>query len=248
MPIVTDRPSAGVAIITIYRPEKLNALDPAHIADLTATFQSLAGEDNLRAVILTGTGKAFVGGADIRYMAGLTPDTARAFITSLHILFSAIRDCPVPVIAAVNGYSLGAGMELAAVCDIRIGSNGAVYGMPEVKVGVPSVVEAALLPRLIGAGKSAWLVLTGENIDAATAERWGFTEQMVDGDTLVDEAMKTAQGIAAAGPRAVRAQKRLVRHWEDAAIPDAVANSIDMFGEAFETDEPAKMMAPFAAR
>ncbi len=248
MPIVIDRPSAGVATVTINRPEKLNALDPVHIADLTKSFLALADEEDLRAVILTGTGKAFVGGADIKHMAGLSPNTARAFITSLHILFSAIRDCPVPVIAAVNGYSLGAGMELAAVCDIRIGSNGAVYGMPEVKVGVPSVVEAALLPRLIGAGKSAWLVLTGENIDAATAERWGFTEHMVDGAALMDKAMKTAQGIAAAGPRAVRAQKRLVRHWEDAAIPEAVANSIDIFGEAFETDEPAKMMASFTAR
>ncbi len=248
MPISITRPAAGVAVVVINRPEKLNALDPPHIADLTEVFQTLSADEQLRAVILTGAGKAFVGGADIRHMAGLAPETARAFITSLHELFAAIRACPVPVVAAVNGYCLGAGMELAAACDIRIGSDTAVYGMPEVKVGVPSVVEAALLPRLIGAGKSTWLVLTGESIDAARADEWGFTVQMVEGGSLTDEAMKTAKGIATAGPCAVRAQKRLVRLWEDAPIPDAVAQSIDIFGEAFETDEPAIMMAPFASR
>lgn len=245
MPITTDYPSAGIAVVTIRRPEKLNALDPAHIAELTETFRSLTGDD-LRAVILTGEGKAFVGGADIKHMAGFAPDTARAFITSLHHLFTAIRDCPVPVIGAVNGYCLGAGMELAAACDFRIGADTAVYGMPEVKVGVPSVVEAALLPGLIGAGKTAWLVLTGENIDAAKAHEWGFTEHMVEGSALMDAAMKSAKGIAAAGPLAVRAQKRLVRLWEDAPLEESVAKSVGMFGEAFETDEPATMMASFA--
>lgn len=245
MPITTDRTSSGIATVIIRRPEKLNALDPAHIAELTETFRSLNGDD-LRAVILTGEGKAFVGGADIKHMAGLAPDTARAFITSLHHLFTAIRDCPVPVIGAVNGYCLGAGMELAAACDFRIGADTAVYGMPEVKVGVPSVVEAALLPGLIGAGKTSWLVLTGENIDAAKAHVWGFTEDMVRSAKLMDAAMAAATGIAAAGPLAVRAQKRLVRLWEDAPLEDAVAKSVVMFGEAFETDEPATMMAKFA--
>lgn len=245
MPITTDHLDNGIAVVTIRRPEKLNALDPAHIAELTETFRGLNGDD-LRTVILTGEGKAFVGGADIKHMAGLVPDTARAFITSLHHLFTAIRDCPVPVIGAVNGYCLGAGMELAATCDFRIGADTAVYGMPEVKVGVPSVVEAALLPGLIGAGKTSWLVLTGENIDAAKAHAWGFTEDMVRGAKLMDAAMKSAEGIAAAGPHAVRAQKRLVRLWEDAPLEECVAKSVVVFGEAFETDEPATLMAPFA--
>lgn len=245
MPITTDHPRAGIAVVTIRRPEKLNALDPAHIAELTEVFRGLTGDD-LRAVILTGEGKAFVGGADIKHMAGLAPDTARAFITSLHHLFSAIRDCPVPVIGAVNGYCLGAGMELAAACDFRIGADTAVYGMPEVKVGVPSVVEAALLPGLIGAGKTAWLVLAGENIDAAQADKWGFIEHTIEAGALMDAAMKSVEGIAAAGPNAVRAQKRLVRLWEDAPLSEAVAQSVVMFGEAFETDEPATIMASFA--
>lgn len=245
MPITTDRSDNGIVVVTIRRPEKLNALDPSHIAELTQTFLGLTGDD-LRAVILTGEGKAFVGGADIKHMAGLAPDTARAFITSLHHLFTAIRACPVPVIGAVNGYCLGAGMELAAACDFRIGADTAVYGMPEVKVGVPSVVEAALLPGLIGAGKTSWLVLTGENIDAAKAHAWGFTEDMVRGVKLMDVAMKSATVIAAAGPHAVRAQKRLVRLWEDAPLEECVAKSVVMFGEAFETDEPSTLMASFA--
>ena len=245
MPITTDYPADGIAVVTIRRPEKLNALDPTHIADLTEAFRGLTGED-LRAVVLTGEGKAFVGGADIRHMAGLAPETARDFITSLHHLFQAIRDCPVPVIGAVNGYCLGAGMELAAACDFRIGADTAVYGMPEVKVGVPSVVEAALLPRLIGAGKASWLVLTGENIDAAKAHEWGFIEQTVRHAKLMDAAMTAAAGIAGAGPQAVRAQKRLVRLWEDAPIEESVAKSVQIFGEAFETEEPRTLMAPFA--
>lgn len=244
MPITTDYPSAGIAVVTIRRPEKLNALDPAHIAELTNAFRELSGDD-LRAVILTGEGKAFVGGADIKHMAGLTPETARAFITSLHKLFTAIRECPVPVIGAVNGYCLGAGMELAAACDFRIGADTAVYGMPEVKVGVPSVVEAALLPGLIGAGRTSWLVLTGENIYAAQADEWCFIEHTVEAGALSDSAMKSAEGIAAAGPNAVRAQKRLVRLWEDAPLDESVAKSIVMFGEAFETNEPATLMASF---
>ncbi len=118
--------------------------------------------------------------------------------------------------------------------------------MPEVKVGVPSVVEAALLPRLIGAGKASWLVLTGENIDGAKAHAWGFTEDMVRRAKLMDAAMTTANGIAVAGPQAVRAQKRLVRLWEDAPINESVAKSVTIFGEAFETDEPSTLMASFA--
>ena len=245
MPAILHRKGA-IATVTIDRSAKLNALDPDLIADLTQTFVDLAKDDDLRVVVLTGAGKSFVVGADIAHMGGLAPASARAFITSLHYLFAAIRSCPVPVIAAVNGYCLGAGMELAAACDIRIGGEAAIYGMPEVKVGVPSVVEAALLPRLVGSGKAAWLVLTGETIGAEQAHQWGFTEQVVGDADLGAVAMKTAEGIAAAGPHAVRAQKTLVRIWEDTLIDNAVQRSVDIFGEAFETDEPARMMASFA--
>ena len=169
-----------VVSLTFARPEKANALNPEGIGELTERFRALADEDDLRCAVFSGAGdRAFIGGADIGTLASLTPDSARDFITSLHHLFLSIRELPVPVIARINGYCLGAGMELAAACDIRISSDNARFGMPEVRVGIPSVVEAALLPRLIGRGRAAYLVLAGETIDAETAHNWGFTERLV---------------------------------------------------------------------
>ena len=246
MSIEIDASTPETPKVIIQRPEKLNALDPDHIRDLTTAFQDLSQQADVRAIVLTGVGKAFVGGADISHMAGLTPETARAFIRSLHDLFATIRACPTPVIAAVNGYCLGAGMELAAVCDIRLGADTAMYGMPEVKVGVPSVVEAAVLPRLMGTGRASWLVLTGDMIDARRAADWGFVEETLPDGELMNHAMKVATGIAAAGPQAVRAQKRLIRMWEDTPVDEAAERSIAVFGAAFDTDEPKRLMASFA--
>src|SRR5262249_55256857 len=173
-------PRGRLAFVTIARDEKLNALDPETIAALTDAARALHGDAALRAVVLTGAGeRAFIGGADIATMSGLDPDGAQAFITSLHEAIAAVRAIPVPVIARVNGYCLGAGLEVAAGCDLRVASTRAMFGMPEGKVGMPSVVEAALLPRLIGVGRSAELVLLGENIDAARALALGLVEKMV---------------------------------------------------------------------
>ncbi|SVB21070.1 uncharacterized protein METZ01_LOCUS173924, partial [marine metagenome] len=146
--------------ITYDREEKLNALNSEGIYELSRSFDAIVDNPTVRAVILAGAGqKAFVGGADIVELSNLDTETARIFISSLHKLFTKIRNFPVPVIAKINGYALGAGMELAAACDLRIASNTAVFGMPEVQVGVPSVIEAALLPRLVGWGKASYLVL-----------------------------------------------------------------------------------------
>ena len=123
--------------------------------------------------------KAFIGGANIFEMATLDAAHAEGFITLVHRCCNAVRELPVPVIARVNGYALGAGLEVAAACDLRIASSNAVFGMPEVKVGIPSVVEAALLPGLIGWARTRELLLFGENIDAATALAWGLVEQVV---------------------------------------------------------------------
>lgn len=121
-------------------------------------------------MVLTGAGdKSFIGGADIREMAALTPATAETFITRLHAMCACLRDLPVPVIARINGYAIGAGLEVAAACDLRVASNSAVFGMPEVKVGIPSVIEAALLPSLIGWGRTRELLYLGENIGWSSA-------------------------------------------------------------------------------
>jgi enoyl-CoA hydratase len=253
---VTLTPAPGevgggeVARVTIAREAKLNALGTALMRRFAAALAELSARESLRAVVLTGAGpKAFVGGADIGEMAAI-PDgaAAAAFIETVHASCAAVRDCPVPVIARINGWTLGAGLELAAACDLRIAVAGARFGMPEVRVGIPSVVEAALLPALIGWGRARRLLLLGETIDAAEAERWGLVERVVPEEAL-DVAVEEWLGhLAAAGPRAIRIQKALVRRWEDLPMRDAIAAGIPAFASAWESAEPRGMMAHFVHR
>jgi enoyl-CoA hydratase len=245
---IEQRSGGRVAWLTIQRPEKLNAMDPETIAALTEAAGALRHEPELRAVVLTGAGpKAFIGGADIKVMAGLDPAAAEAFITSIHRAIAALRALPVPVIARVNGYCLGAGLEVAAGCDLRIASSNAVFGMPEVKIGMPSVIEAALLPRLIGWGRANEMLLLGENIDAAEALRIGLVEK-VTAPAALDAAVEAWLGsILAAGPEAVRLQKALMRQWETLTLDQAVQAGIGAFRASFATGEPNRMAAPFAA-
>ena len=188
----------------------------------------------VRAVVVTGAGeRAFAGGAALDELAALDPGSAREFITRVHLACAALRECPVPVIARVNGFCLGAGLELAAACDLRLAAAHAVFGMPEVRLGIPSVVEAALLPRLVGAGRARWLVMTGETIDAAQALAWGLVERvapLAELDAVVDAAL---DALLAAGDQALRAQKRLCKLWEDAPLDDCVRVSIVEFAAAY---------------
>jgi enoyl-CoA hydratase/carnithine racemase len=238
-----------VATLTIERDTKLNTLDPDTIAALTKAAMALHGDEALRAVVLTGAGKrAFVGGADIFTMVQLDAAGAEAFITSLHKAIDAVRNIPVPVIARVNGYCLGAGLELMAACDLRVAADNAMFGMPEVKVGMPSVIEAALLPRLIGWGRTAELVLLGENIAAAEALAIGLIEKVVQHAAL-DAAVDTwIEAILAAGPRAVRIQKDLMRQWEKLPLAEAVQAGIRSFRAAYGSDEPRRMLSAFTSR
>ncbi len=194
---------ARVATVTVDRPAKLNILDPAAIAALERAVAGLASDDALRVAVLRGAGgRAFIGGADIEAMSTLRPASARGFITQLHRACEAIRRLPVPVIARIEGFALGAGLEIAASCDLRIAADSAKFGMPEVKVGIPSVIEAALLPRLIGWGRARWLLYTGEIIGAEVAESWGLVERVVapaDLDAAVEACV--AAILAAEVPR-----------------------------------------------
>ena len=252
MQVLSENTLAGTGhfvTITYDRVEKLNALNSEGIDALSLSFDAIADDPEVRAVILEGAGqKAFVGGADIVELESLDTDTAKIFITSLHSLFSKIRSLPVPVIAKINGYALGAGMELAAACDIRIASSTAIFGMPEVKVGLPSVIEAALLPRLVGWGKASYLVMTGENIDAAKAYDWGFLEAQVPAEQLRQESIRVAEAIANSGPLAVRSQKELIRQWEKLSLEDGIHLGIDVFSGAYKNGEPKIMMNQFFQR
>ncbi len=243
---VQRRGGAQVARLTIERAAKLNSLDSATLVALAEALRGLAPE--VRAAVLTGEGeRAFAGGANVHELAALDPVSAREFITRVHEACAALRECPVPVIARVNGFCLGAGLELAAACDLRIAAANAVFGMPEVRLGIPSVVEAALLPRLIGAGRARWLVLTGENVDAAQALAWGLVERVAPAarlDAAVDAAL---DALLAAGDAALRAQKRLCRLWEEAPLDECVRRSIDEFARAYAGDEPRAMIGAFLA-
>jgi enoyl-CoA hydratase len=244
------RPAGTVANVVFDNARKLNSLNPPALLDLTEAFLGLAREDDLRVVVLSGAGgKAFIGGADINHMAGMkSSEDGRAFITSVHKLCQAIRDCPVPVICRMEGYTLGAGLEVAAACDMRIAADNAFFGMPEVKVGVPSVVEAALLPRLIGWGRTSWLLLTAENIDAATADRWGMVEQVVPAAKLDEAIARCVASIVEGTPKAVRAQKRLMRRWERLSLDEAVQAGIDAFAQSVADGEHIERMGAFANR
>jgi enoyl-CoA hydratase/carnithine racemase len=236
----------GVATVTIANAAKLNTLNTRLMTDLVDTVHALAGNDALRALVLRGEGeRAFIGGADITEMATFDRTRARDFITLVHRTCDCFRRLPVPAIARIAGHVLGAGVEVAASCDMRVASTTAKFGMPEVRIGIPSVVEAALLPRLIGWGRTRQLLLTGDTIDAAAALSWGLIEEMVAPDALDAAVERMLSGILSSGPHAIRLQKALIHDWEDLTVDVAVQNGIDCFAGAWQTDEPARMMKAF---
>jgi len=236
--------SGGVARVFLNRPEKANALTSGLLSKLTITFEELKSDTALRAVVLAGRGNAFCGGADVNELAALTAQNASDFVSGIHSVCQAIRDLPVPVVARLHGAVIGAGLEIAAACDLRIAAEGTKFAMPEVRLGIPSVVEAALLPRLIGAAHTRNLVLTGDTIAAPTALAWGLVDQLAAPGDLDAAVERYAAAILAGGPHAIRLQKRLVLDWEDApSTAAAVQRGIDCFVDAFATDEPHRMAA-----
>jgi len=246
---IEEREAGRIARVTVNNPENRNALGRKGKEELIEAFAALAHDDRLRVAVLTGAGdKSFIGGANLKEMAEVGIEDAEDISTKTHLVCDAIRCLPVPVIARVNGYCLGAGMEIAASCDMRVGIDSARFGMPEVKFGIPSGMEACLLPGLIGWGKTRELVFTGEMIDAQEAHRCGFLDRLVapvDIDTAVD---KWVSAILAAGPRAIRIQKRLVSDWERMPVADAVRQGIAAVVEARRTDEPKRLMEAFVNR
>jgi enoyl-CoA hydratase len=237
---------ARVGWVTVDNEARRNALTSSLMAELVDIFMMLAKEAALRAVVLTGAGeKAFIGGVDIEELAKLDAAQARGFITRLHAVCQAIRDLPVPVIARIQGYALGGGLEIAASCDLRLASKSARFGMPEVRLGIPSVIEAALLPRLVGWGWTRRLLLLGEMISAQEAFACGLLEKLVE-DAQLDRALEEwLTMLVAAGPKVIRAQKALISQWEDASIGQAIEKGIEAFTRAYEGGEPEPTMRAF---
>jgi enoyl-CoA hydratase/carnithine racemase len=246
---IEPRDGGVVARVTIDNATKLNIIGSVLMADFVAKITALGTREDLRALVLTGAGeRAFIGGANIHEMAGLDPVRAREFITRLHRMCLCLRDLPAPVIARISGYALGAGLEVAAACDLRVAASNATFGMPEVRVGIPSVIEAALLPSLIGWGRTREMLLLGESIDADTALRWGLVERVVAPAELDAAVEKCLTALLHAGPRATRLQKRLIRQWEDLPVSEAVAAGIDCFADSYTTEEPSRLMRAFLDR
>lgn len=241
-----ERPSGCVATVTIDNQQRLNCLASPAIVSLREAFEKLSEDPSLRAIVLTGAGdKAFIGGADLRELGAADPDSVRLFITRLHQACLAIRECPVPVIARINGFCLGAGLEVAASCDMRVSSGNAVFGMPEVHMGLPSVIEAALLPGLIGWGKTREILITGETFGADAALAMGFVQKVVPAPGL-DAAVNHWLGlIGRATPKAVRNQKALMNRWERVSVEEGVFAGIDAISEAYTTGEPQAAIKAF---
>ncbi len=238
-----ERPEGGhLAHVTIDNIGKLNSLNRELMVEIVNAVAALDNDPPLRLAILSGAGeRAFVGGADVGEIAALDHVTARSFITLVHRCCDAFRRLPVPVIARIDGYALGAGLELACACDLRVASERAIFGMPEVRIGIPSVVEAALLPQLIGHGRARRLLLTGETIGAEEALSWGLVDAVASPGDLDDAVERLARSILAAGPQAIRLQKSLILDWEELPTAAAIERGIDCFVAAFDTDEPARM-------
>jgi len=245
-----ERRGGHVAFVTINNPSRLNAMNSALMDEFVEALSPLAANAELRALVLTGAGdKAFIGGADIREMSALAgAEEGRRFITRLHKCCDAIRAIPVPTIARINGLALGGGLEIAAACDVRIAVESAVFGMPEVKLGIPSVIEAALLPMLIGWGRTRQILLFGENFSAQEALSWGLVNDLVSSSDLDNAVGRWLDQLLSCSPGAVRLQKQLIRSWEDMPLRAAIQAGIESFTTAIGSGEPSAAMRAFLER
>jgi enoyl-CoA hydratase/carnithine racemase len=247
---VEDRGESGiVARVTVNNQEQRNALGNAGKRELAEAFEAVSADARLRVVVLTGAGeRSFIAGANVTEMATFERGHASEGPSLTHRVCEAIRRVPVPVIARINGWCFGAGLEIAASCDIRVAVDSARFGMPEVLFGIPSGMEACLLPQLIGWGKTRELVFTGRHIDAREAMECRLVERVVAADRLDAALEEWVAAIVAAGPAAIRAQKELIRDWERMSIADAVQQGIRAVAAAHGTDEARRLMTAFVER
>ena len=249
MTFVTYELSDYVATLTINRPEALNALNSQVLADLDAALDRVL-IDHARVVVLTGAGeKSFVAGADISEMSDMTPRQGQAFSELGNAVFRKLERLPMPTIAAVNGFALGGGCELAMSCDIRLASENALFGQPEVGLGIcPGFGGTQRLARIVGVGLAKEMVFGGRNIDAARASAIGLVNAVHAKDQLLDEAMKMARGIASKAPVAVRAAKAAMTLGIQTDIDSGLAIEAALFASCFGTEDQKEGMAAFVAK
>jgi len=234
----------GVAVVTVSRPQAMNALNTRFFEEMDALVAEIGGRADIKAIVVTGDGKAFVAGADIAEMVGKTPDEARAFSRLGQQTFRSLELLEKPVIAAVNGFALGGGCELALACDFRIASTKAKFGQPEVNLGlIPGYAATQRLPRLIGLGHALYLLLTAEMVGAEDALRMGLVQKVVEPEALLTTAVETAKAIAAKGPLAVRLVKRVAREGLLKDFESGCALEAEAFGLPFGNEGAEGMRA-----
>ena len=249
MAFVNTEIQGAVAVVTIDRPKALNALNPEVLADLKAAFEAI-DQNTVRCVVLTGAGeKSFVAGADIGSMSTMTKAEGEAFGKLGNDVFLMIEHFPIPVIAAVNGFALGGGNELAMSCDIRLAADNAVFGQPEVGLGItPGFGGTQRLARLVGMGMAKQMLYAALNIDAQEALRIGLVNAVYPQAELMENALKLANKIARNAPIAVRACKQAVNEGMQGSIEEGVAIEEKLFGACFETHDQVEGMACFLSR
>ena len=243
---VTYEQDGFVGVITINRPQALNALNSQVLNDLEEVFNSV-DLDTTRALVLTGAGeKSFVAGADIGEMSTLTKAEGAAFGKKGNDIFRMIETFPIPVIAAVNGFALGGGCEIAMSCDFRFCSDNAVFGQPEVGLGItPGFGGTQRLARIVGVGIAKQLIYTARNIKAEQAKAIGLVNDVFPQEELLEQAKKVASIIAANAPIAVRNCKKAINDGLDATMDDAIVIEEKLFGDCFETEDQKAAMANF---
>jgi enoyl-CoA hydratase/carnithine racemase len=232
---------------TLSRPP-LNLLEPGLLDAIRTTFADLATDDSIRAAVLIGSGRAFTAGMDVRVLRDLDVASAKRLITRIHAAIEAVHHAPFPVIAAVNGACLGAGFELALACDLRVAAAEARFGLPEVRVGVPSVIEAALLPALIGPGRAAEMLLLGDAVAAEQALGWGLVNRVVPGPALAEAVDEVVQRLRGCAPAALRLQKELMLRWRYTDLATAIQYGINAFAAAYASREAREGAEAFLAK
>jgi enoyl-CoA hydratase len=232
-----------VALLTLNRPDALNALDRA---TLVALERAIDGARDAAAVVITGAGRAFAAGADIPEMCGFSAEQAETFSRLGHRVFAALEELPIPSIAAVNGYALGGGCELACACDWIYASNKARFGQPEVKLGImPGFGGTSRLARRVGIAWAKELVLTGEPIVAELAQRIGLVNRVFPADELLDAAVRAGEAIASCGPLAVARAKRVLQQGQDVDPRTAHVLEQNAFGLLFASEDREEGMSAF---
>lgn len=235
-----------VGILTINQPETLNALNTSVLKELGQAFDKFTGDAELRVIVITGAGRSFVAGADIAEMSGLDAEAGKVFGQLGASVFRKIELSEKIVIAAVNGYALGGGCELALACDIRIASEKAKFAQPETGLGiVPGFSGTQRLPRIVGVGKAKELIYTGRVIDAAEACRIGLVNSVTEPGMLLAEAVKMAEQIASRSPLAVQYAKEAINRGIETDIDTGIAIENGLFGLCFATEEQKQKMRAF---